>query len=426
MVTLGFFIYGFNMATKRSRSRSIAKSSTVGRRGRSLTPKSHKKRRTSGSKLRSASASVFRHSRRSSTSTEKNTDNVNIHGGIARYHIKVNFGRPGSVFKHMKKKEKFKIRDNGQSKISSTEGFQGVQELVIAPVQNFMPNGTASNNIDTMAAYGYLATSLFRLNPNQLLTGGGYVSNSYVPMLDHIFLEKVIYKFSITNMENIPVDLDIYLLENKTTLSGSSGLPIPTNFTSSAASNWQWLLNNAGLGNAIQGTSLANAATPVPAALGYESIAMWGATPTETPSFHTLYKVKNVKSHSLAAGATMGITYEIGYNKTIDGGKMTSIFNLASVPNTSVPGLTGSFLFVTKGVAVADTSATSSYDRASFSATSVAVAFTREYVCHSLVGSKKVGFQLASQQVPTTATLAQQVFTIATDVIGSVKDGLQT
>jgi len=220
-------------------------------------------------------------------------------------------------------------------------------------------------------------------------------------------------------MESVPVEVDIYCLECKTTLAGAGN---PAGYTTSSATNWQFLLNNAGLGNSIQGTTLANAAAPVPASLGYESVNMWGATPTETPSFHSLYKVKNVKSHSLAAGASMNATYEIGYNKTIDTGKIVSIQQASNASTlATAPGISGSFLFVTKGVAISDVSSTGN-NRASFSSTSVAVAFTREYICHSLVGSKKVGFQLASQQVPTTATLAQQVYDKATDVIGGIVD----
>ena len=409
---------------KRRRSHSVASVSPAVRRGRSVTPKSHKKKRGS-KRLKSASASVLRFGARlarsmsrTATKTETNADNDNLHGGISRYHIKINFGRPGSVFKHMKKKEKFKIRDNGQCRITSSEGFQGQQDLLIAPVQNFLPNATSGFNIDLMATYGSLQTSLFRLNPNMYLTGGGYVSNTYTPLLDHIFLEKIIYKFSITNAESVPVEVDIYCLESKTTLSGAGN---PGSYTTSSATNWQYLLNCSGLGNSIQGTTLANAAAPVPAVLGYESVNMWGATPTETSSFHSLYKVKNVKSHSLAAGAIMNATYEIGYNKTLNSGKFVSMQQATSTTLSTAPGISGSFLFVTKGVAVTDVSSTGN-NRASFSATSVAVAYTREYICHSLVGSKKVGFQLASQQVPTTATLAQQVYDKATDVIGGIVD----
>jgi len=202
LATLGFFHYGISMV-KRSRSRSVTRGRSSVRRHSLPPPYSSKKKRTrSVKRLRSASASALRFGSRlvrsmsrTSTRTETNTDNDNLHGGISRYHIKINFGRPGSVLKHMKKKEKFKIRDNGQCRVTSSEGFQGQQDLLIAPIQNFMPNGAAALSIDLMATYGYLATSLPRLNPNQFLTGGGYVSNTYVPSLDHIFWKRLFISF---------------------------------------------------------------------------------------------------------------------------------------------------------------------------------------------------------------------------------------
>lgn len=423
-------VYGYmghrKYSKKVSRSRPRGRSSM-------RTPSAHTSRSSSRSVvsnvIRAAARSVFRTprsaTRSSRTSIETNRDMDNSHGAISRYHVKVDFGRKGVVSKHMKKDAKFKYRDNGSLKLQGLEGSQGLAEIIIAPIQNFLPFNVGPASIDTRSLYGYMATSLPAINPNQYVAGNeSGVTNSatFIPLNDKFYLEKIIYKFSITNAETVPVIVDMYCLETKAQLGGSASVTSGT-FGVQAVSNWNTLLKYAGLGLGAQGLTVINTASPSAGAIGYEDVSVWGNTPTECPNFHSLYKVKNVKSHSLASGANMEITFEIGYNRIIDIAKIQAL-DAGSTDNlrTTVPGLSGNFMFVSRGIAITDTTVTQ--NRVSFSSTDVGIAYTREYVCHSLVGSKKVGFQLASQAIVTGATLAQQVFVAASDVVSSVVQAL--